>query len=213
MIAEPPEKIDRRRKTATPLTPEQRELVAAQNDPGNPWVPKWVRCCLPRGLIRRLGIEECVAEAWVLVVRAASLWADDGRATFRTFAMSAIQRFLLPRLNARLAHENVWVTMPKFDGNRGAEEDQHLCSLLADHRTDGRDPLLRLWCSPVYRRLRKLIDWRGRVVLYLRYVECWTLEEVGAALGVERQRVHHLERRARERLEQAYPLAVQRGPA
>lgn len=65
-----------------------------------------------------------------------------------------------------------------------------------DHRRadgEGVCPLLRAWCSPDYAVPRRRIHMRYRVILYLRYVECMTLDEVGLALAVSRERVRQIE--------------------
>ena len=44
--------------------------------------------------------------------------------------------------------------------------------------------------------------WRDRVILYLRFVESWTLRELAVVLGITPERVRQMELRARKRLEQ-----------
>lgn len=87
----------------------------------------------------------------------------------------------------------VWYAMPEGeDGERFLEP--------ADHRAGGVHPMLRAWCSEEYRSQRRALHWRYRVLLYMRYVEAWTLDEVSDVFGISRERVRQLTDRAIEKL-------------
>lgn len=180
-----------RRFKARPLTEDQRAMVEAQAG----WVEPWVRTVVYPHVLRQVGLDECVSMAWELVVVAASLWRPDRGTTFTGYAMTGVKRSLPTRLLRQYRKRGVWSEMParRDDGRPMSAE-------LPDGRPAERDPLLVAWCDPDARHRRRVVGWRERLVLYLRFVECRTLDDVGRLLGVTRQRVIEIEKRGLERL-------------
>jgi DNA-directed RNA polymerase specialized sigma24 family protein len=182
----PDRRLDRR-----PLTPEQRELVAACY--GAPWVAPWTRRCVFAWLVREVGWDDVLSEAWVLIVKAARRWVPGRGTEFESFAKGAIRRFLHKRLTDGRRNRRAWAEMPVAPDTGAGLDQSAPCG-----RGVERDDLLAGWCHDA--PLRGALSWRERVVLYLRAVEGWTLEEVGAALGIARQRVDQIVTAAREKL-------------
>jgi DNA-directed RNA polymerase specialized sigma24 family protein len=178
-------------KKARPLTPEQRELVEGCAG----WVRPWVHCVVLNVLIRQFGIEEVMAEAWDIIVRAASIWKPDRGATFKSFAMNGVKRFLPEKLMRLNRNRNVWVAMPEVPD--GAE----LVDLVPDHRSSGEiDRLLSLWCSEEAMQLRNRLGPRVRLFMYLKLVEGWTYREIGDVFGISKQRIQQMMDRAQSDL-------------
>lgn len=177
-----------------PLTREQQLLVQSLPD-----LSAWVRRCLPAALVRAVGLEECVAEAMLLAVRAAALHDPDRGTSFKTYVMSGIRAYLRSYIRTRFGRNvPVWCEMPVDPHGEAFRAND-----LPDTRrfvSSGRNPLLAVWCAPENRTLRRVIGWRSRLVLYLRFVELWPRAEVAETLGVSAERVRQLEDRARARL-------------
>lgn len=176
---------------AVRLTAERQQLV----DESFEWLAKWTCLCAPRAAIDALGWSEVLSLAQLLVVKSASLWRPDSGAKFRTFAMNAVKRFLPVALWRAGRNSNVWREMAVFEDDRGRELP--ISTQMPDRRrTDGPDPLLAFWHDPDYRAQRACLSWRQRIVLYLRLVECWTLQEVAVVFGLSRERIRQSEVKA-----------------
>lgn len=80
----------------------------------------------------------------------------------------------------------------KYDD--GNSEEYHV----EDYRSVECDPVLKAWCSPDYCAMRRCLDWRARVLLALRCVEGYTLDEIALVMSITRERVRQLERNARD---------------
>jgi hypothetical protein len=79
-------------------------------------------------------------------------------------------------------------------GSRGKDR---LKFQIADYRrADGPDPALKFWCDPENVWQRRGLHIKFRLVLFLRHVEGYTLDEVGEVFGLSRERVRQLEERA-----------------
>jgi DNA-directed RNA polymerase specialized sigma24 family protein len=194
--------IDKRFKRQA-LTAEQQQLVLSCVD----WVPKWVHVVLSKAAIRAFGYEDCVAEAWEIVVRAAGLWRAEMGATFRYFAMNGVKKYL-PVQVARKNYRNrkVWCEMPLLPPSNSGDEEQ-VCDKLADHRTRDPNPLLHAWCDDSARELRRHCFWIDRIIIYLHFVECWSLDEISKVFNLSRERIRQLEMRGRKAIEQARLMA------
>ena len=182
---------------ATPRPARRAPLTAARQDlalSAEAWLWQELRG-VPFALVRVFGRDTFEQEARVAAAKAA---ADFDPAAFPGVPFGAFARrgvrLHLRGVVARLAMKfPVWREMPA-DPAGGSFPDP------ADHRPAGGDPALRAWCSDDYRDQRRCLDWRTRVLLYLRTVEGWTLDEVAAPLGVSRERVRQLETKAAQKL-------------
>lgn len=171
-----------------PLRDADHERVAEAIE----WVRWEVLAVVPPAVVRRVGLEECVAEALLFVVRAAGRYdpvAHPG-VPFAAYARNGLRlvlRSMFGRKKYRTAR--TWLTMP-------VDADGAFFLEPADHRPPDVHPALREWCSEECRAQRRCLDWRARLVLCLRCVEGLTLDDVGGVLGITRERVRHLEERA-----------------
>lgn len=158
-----------------------------------------------RHLLEYPGFDALVQEAWVAVCAVAADWAP-GRGEFGAWARRAVRRrmwYLALKLNRR---RPVWWDM-------GATEDALTggVSTADEALVDHRDPfpagrLVHLWNDPDLRRQRLVLTWRQRVVLHLRCVLGYSLEEVGGLLGgASRQYALQIQEAA------AYRLRLARG--
>jgi RNA polymerase sigma factor (sigma-70 family) len=139
-------------------------------------------------LVARNSWDDLFQEAWFAVCRAAQKWSAYKGASFRTFAGKAIYHRIWSYAQRSRRNIKAWYPMP-HDG------DEPMSSSLEDGRRDASE-LLTHWCSPDYAKRRRHLDVRSRVILYLRYVESWSLREVGDLFGISGSAVAHLCRRA-----------------
>lgn len=176
-----------------PLSDERRAMLEAEVKAG--WLRPWVFTVVPHWIIRRAGLDVCLSMAEEQMMTAANGWRPDAGSQFRSFLMEGIKRFLPHKVLRALGKPNVWRQMPE------TEDGEQLSSSLVDHRESAPERALRHWCSDDYSRQRRCLDWRRRVILYLRCVEGWTLEEVADTLTVlTRERVRQLEESATAKL-------------
>lgn len=179
---------DRRRNIVAPLTPDQQELVEAELARG--WVRPEVCSLAAPWLVRAVGWDDLHQTGEVAVAEAAMTFDPVARpgVPFGAYARQLV-RWRLWSLRRVLAKSyRAWYGMPT--DAEGWQPDP------ADHRPDCPDPALWLWCSPDYSAQRRCLDWRSRVLLYLRTVEGMTLREVADALGVSAQRANQIEDKA-----------------
>lgn len=59
---------------------------------------------------------------------------------------------------------------------------------------------LAVWCDDEARFLRRRVQWRGRIILYLRTVECLTLDDVSHVFGISKARVRQIQDRAIDKI-------------
>lgn len=159
------------------------------------WLPGLVAEC-PAWLVARLGRDEVASAIRLAVVKAAADYdpvAHPG-VPFPAFAFNGV-RLAMRGFARELGKPAVWWPMP-----HGDDGDELFDRLIPDYRDPAPERLLRAWCDEGYAAQRQCLDMRSRVLLYLRTVEGWTLEEVGDVLGVTRQRVRQLEERACRKL-------------
>lgn len=163
-----------------PLTPQQQALV----ETAEPWLRQEATRA-PACFARLHGAEGVAQEARLAACKAAADF-DPVRfpgVPFGAFARERVRRHLRGLVCRAAPRLCVWGAFPV-----GAE--------VADHRGTAVSPALRAWCSEEYRRQRRGLHWRERVVLYLRYVESWTLAECGAYFGLSSSCVELLAWRA-----------------
>lgn len=155
-----------------PLTADRRRLLDAVDQ------RVLVVRLAARHLVRAIGTDGVLQEAWLACSLAASVYdpvAYPG-VPFPAFACRCVKR-RMTFLNAHFGRRGgVWAE------DAGVEP--------ADHRGGGVWPALAAWCE--CRGQRRRLDWRSRVVLYLRCVEGWSLGEIAAVFGVNRQRVSQI---------------------
>lgn len=151
---------------------------------------------MPAAMLRTLGREQFEQEAWLAVCKAAHDF-DPVKylgVPFGAFARLGVRKHLTGTVCRTATKYGVWRTMPELDGDTGEQLEA------ADYRRESADPALAAWCSADYARQRRCLDWRSRIVLYLRAVEGWTLEEAGEALAVTRERIRQVEEKAVRKL-------------
>jgi RNA polymerase sigma factor (sigma-70 family) len=214
----------RGRPRPAPLSPEQAALVAGHE-------------AMCWKMARRFGwglpeedVEDLAAEFRMQLVVAARFFDPAKGYTFTTYYMKCARQRMLRK--ARLIRASgvkvpqrgpfVTVKMASTDERweygksggpgRGRRRKEELKYQIADYRRpisdDVPDPLLHAWCDPEYAEQRKCLHWRTRIVLYLRVVACWTLEEVGEALGgLSRERIRQIEDRAVEKMARSRRLS------
>lgn len=188
-----PPKPNLRLKRRAPLTPEQLTLVASTDR----WlyqeivrVPKWVLSIHGRDAVEQ--------EARLSVCKAAHDFdpVKHPGVPFGAFARRGVRLHLLGLRYRTADRLRVWSTMPvsAIESGELVPHDQ------ADYRRNSPDPNLSIWCDQDNVAQRKCLDMRSRLVLFLRYVECWTLDEIGSALGISWERVRQIEIKALARL-------------
>lgn len=183
-----------------PLTPEQQGWVEEH---------RWVAFAVANEFPNRLpwiAYEDVVGAGFEGLVRAAQTFDPARGNQFSTYAFwwakAKIRRFLRGERGRGMAvpeNRKEFKRTGELVSSRGGEEwDQG--AEVADFRRAETDPALKLWCSPDYAEQRRCLDWRSRVLLYLRTVAAMTLEEVGECMGITRERVRQLEEEAARKL-------------
>jgi len=164
------------------LTPEQQKLVVDFVARG--WVQKEIRRRVPQWLLQQAGWDECESWAMFAVCRAAFRFdpIKYPNVPFDAFAVKGV-RIWLKKIRCKYA------TAPKLWGHAFDEELERL----VDHRSEDRPSPLMMWCEKENADQRRCLDWRRRIMLYLRTVEGWSQQEVGDLFGACRQRVHQIE--------------------
>lgn len=186
-------KINRRLKHRAPLSPEQRDQVALAEQ----WLYQEI-VHLPKWLVLRHGRDAIEQEARLAVCKAAHDFdpVKHSGVPFGAFARRGVRLHLLGLRYRTADRLRVWSTMPvsAIESGELVPHDQ------ADYRRNSPDPSLSIWCDQDNVAQRKCLDMRSRLVLFLRYVECWTLDEIGSALGISWERVRQIEIKALARL-------------
>lgn len=174
-----------------PLTADQQQLVLDFDRR----LPGLVREC-PEWLVARLGRDEVESCIRLAVVKAAHDFdpVANPNVPFAAFAFNGV-RMAMRSFGRELGKPAVWWTMPVSADDGASMEGE-----IPDHRDPVADRLLKAWCDEDYTRQRKCLDWRSRVLLYLRTVAAMTLEEVGECMGITRARVQQLEEKAARKL-------------
>lgn len=174
------------------MTPEQQRLVAECL----PWLRAESARLASDVLVTREGRDSLYQEALLAVCKAACDF-DPGKypdVPFGAFARLGVRKHMMG-FRIRLGIKSrVWGTMPAGD------DDEQSFMEPADYRAPTVHPALSAWCDEDAARQRRVLHMRSRLVLYLRYVESWTLEEVGDAFDVSRERVRQIEERAISKL-------------
>lgn len=175
----------------TPLAPDRQALALTETEQ----VAQFARYA-PQWLTRLAGRDTIEQELWMAVLTAAADFdpVKNPGVPFGAFARQACKWCLLNLRRDWGQRQSVWQGMPTND------ECQAMGDELPDHRPLADSPAFHAWFDEDYKRQRRFLDWRSRIVLYLRYVEGWTLEEVGDALGVSRERVRQVEGKAGRKL-------------
>jgi RNA polymerase sigma factor (sigma-70 family) len=147
-------------------------------------VPEWLRVRLGRDVVEQ--------DIRFAVVKAAHDFdpVKYPGVPFAAFAFNGV-RLHMRSFARQLGRPETWWTMPASREDGASMEGE-----IPDHRDPVPDRLLRAWCDEDYARQRRCLDWRARLVLYLRTVEGMTLDETGECMGVTRERVRQLEDRA-----------------
>jgi RNA polymerase sigma factor (sigma-70 family) len=162
----------------TALTESERALVAANVG------LVWSRSIY---FARRWGIsdsEELAGEGWIGLMRAARGFNPALGFQFSTYAVRAIDRAILQANRAR--------NTPRRGGGRVREDFTRAVRWRPDPRKlDGQSAdAAYLWTMGP-----RLLEARSWTVLMLR-MQDWTLEGIGQAIGVTRERVRQIQNRA-----------------
>ncbi len=139
--------------------------------------------------------EDIDQSAWLYATGAARRFEPERGIKFSTYAVHYFRAGLqkLTRFRKKLVPIHKAISLHAVD-----DEDRGIDP--ANHRRDCADPGLHLWCSDDYSEQRRCLPIRERIILYLRTVEGWVLEDVGDAMGMTRERVRQIETRAVNKL-------------
>lgn len=167
-----------------------------------------------RGLRRSFGEDEWRQEAWLAVCKAARDIDPESHpgVPFLAFARNGIRLHFMGETRKYATRLAVWREMPADPHRAGAAgdfrpDDAHP----EDHRGPAVPAVLSAWCSDDYRAQRSVLNWRERVILYLRFVEGWYQWEIAECLGITHARVGQLEEVAVRRLAAARNRAREMG--
>lgn len=181
-----------RTRTVAPLDSERQQLVV--DEIARKWVYAEVRNLSPWWLVKQHGYDELNAVGIAAIVESAETYRDEFGVPFGAYARQLV-RWTFWKLTRTLTKEiRAWNEMRLVSRDDG--ETSQLSTIVPDHRRYCPSPALHLWCSLDYSEQRRCLDWRSRIALYLLAVEGMNLSEAGESLGITRERVRQIEKRA-----------------
>lgn len=175
--------------------------------------------------VRRLGVEDALGEGYLALVKAARAWQGEMGKRFRGYAWVSVERAILGAAFAQVSVVRVpryLVALPHEDPLRIlAEKARHITSLGVGAAHSGElwergDESAPLHHPSLKRALRQLTPRERQVVRWVIH-QGTSFRAVGRKLGVSRQRVRQILRRALTRLRQvlgqlpALPPALSEG--
>lgn len=148
---------------------------------------------LPPDLVRRFGRADFEQEAVLAVCKAAAAFDPIKFPTvpFNAFARLGIRQHFRGLIRDLIRGKLVWASQPPLFPDGVAIEFPDVGGW-----PGGPAP----WFAPENVFQRRRLDWRARIILYLRVAEHWTQTEVAQTLGVSHQAVQVAEYNATETL-------------